>query len=100
MPVREGCERVGMGGGRVAGREKRVGGEKKWKNTVRNEGRAAAGRQNVLNKYDNHSSPITLSRTCDARAAVDVHFLHALGEHKFTDVTCGRGKAKRGEGIK
>jgi hypothetical protein len=43
VPVREGGEGGDGGGGRVAGgREGRVGGEKKRKNTVRNEGRAAA----------------------------------------------------------
>ena len=40
VPVREGD----TGGCRVVGgREGRVGGEKKWKKTVRKEGRAAAG---------------------------------------------------------
>ena len=53
---------------------------------MRNEEASAAG-QNVLNKYDHHSS-LTLSRTCDAPAAVEVHTLHALGEHDLVDGAC------------
>ena len=49
----------------------------------------AAGRKNVLNKYEPHSF-LTLSRTCEARAAVEVHGLHAFGEHDLVDGTCGR----------
>ena len=55
-------------------------------------------RQNVFNNYDHHSSPITLRRTCDARAAVEFHFLHALGEHDLVDLACGReGKERERE---
>ena len=35
---------------------------------------------------------LTLRRTCEALAGREVHGLHAHGEHKVTDVTCGRGK--------
>ena len=48
----------------------------------------AAGRKNVLNKYEPHSFP-TLSRTCEARAVRKVHTLHAVGEHELVDNTCG-----------
>ena len=34
--------------------------------------------------------PLTVSRTCDALAVVEVHGLHAVGEHDLADVTCGR----------
>ena len=66
---------------------------------MRNEGRAAAGRQNVLNKYDHHSS-LTVSLTCEVIAVLEVHGLHALGEHDLVDSTCGRERQKRGERIK
>jgi hypothetical protein len=63
--------------------EKKKGGRD---DKMRNKGRAAAGRQNVLNKYDHHSS-LTLCRTCDARAQGEVHALHAHGEHDLVDST-------------
>ena len=53
---------------------------------MRNEGRAAADRQKLLNKYDHHSS-LTISRTCEARAAVEAHGLHAHGEDDLVDST-------------
>ena len=52
--------------------------------------RAAAGRQNVLNKYEPSASLILDSRTCEATAVLEVHTLHALGEHELADVTCER----------
>ena len=72
---------------------------RRGKEEMRNEEARAAGLQNVLNKYEHHSSlRVTISRTCEP-AHVEVHTLHALGEHDLVDSTCG-GKAKRGERIK
>ena len=34
--------------------------------------------------------PLTLSRTCEALAVVEVHGLHAFGEYDLVDGTCGR----------
>ena len=31
-----------------------------------------------------------ISRTCEARAAAEVHGLHAFGEYDLVDSTCGR----------
>ena len=53
---------------------------------MRNEETRAAGRQNLLNKYDHHSS-LTLSRTCEIIALHKIHGLHAYGEHDFVDST-------------
>ena len=39
--------------------------------------------------------PLTLSRTCEARAVLEVHGLHTLGEHDLVDGTCGREGEKR-----
>ena len=42
---------------------------------------------------DHHSRtthPLTLSRTCEALAPLEVHGLHAVGEHELVDSTCGR----------
>ena len=61
---------------------------------MRNEGRAAADRQNVLNNYDHHSS--LLGRTCEALAILEVHMLHALGKQELVDGTCER-EGKREE---
>ena len=36
-----------------------------------------------------------LSRTCDAVAVVEVHTLHALGEHDLVDSTCEREGEER-----
>ena len=33
---------------------------------------------------------LTLSRTCKAPASVEVHALHAFGEHDLVDSACGR----------
>ena len=33
--------------------------------------------------------PLTISRTFEATARLEVHGLHALGEHDLTDITCG-----------
>jgi len=60
---------------------------------MRNEEARAAGRQNVLNKYDHHSS--STCRTCEARALTEIHCLHALGEHDLVDSTCGREGKER-----
>jgi hypothetical protein len=60
---------------------------------MRNEEASAAGRQNVLNKYDHHSSP-NISRTCDAPALGEVHTLHAFGEHDLVDGTLRVGRRK------
>ena len=64
---------------------------------MRNEEACAADRENVLNKYEPHSSLI-LSRTCEVPAVVEVHFLHAFGEYDLVDRTCGReGKEREKE---
>ena len=34
-------------------------------------------------------SLLTLSRTCEALAVVEVHDLHAHGKHELVDGTCG-----------
>jgi hypothetical protein len=44
----------------------------------------AAGRQNVLNKYDHHSS--LLGRTCEAHAPTEIHTLHVLGKVQLPDI--------------
>ena len=54
----------------------------------------AAGRQNILNKYDPHSS-LTLSHTCDGPAVLEVHTLHAHGEHDLVDGACGKEGKER-----
>jgi hypothetical protein len=69
-------------------------GEEREKNKMRNEEASAAGRQNVLNTYEPHSS-FTLSRTCEELAAAEVHPLHAFGEHELVDGTCERESKKR-----
>ena len=48
------------------------------------------------NKSYEPSSSHILSLTFEARAVVEVHVLHALGEHDLVDSTCGR----EGEGRK
>ena len=73
-------------------------GEEREKDKVRNEEARAAGRQNVLNKYDHHSS---------SKSAVPVMPLHSW---KFTlcmpsgstilSTAPAKGKAKRGKRIK
>ena len=37
----------------------------------------------ILNSYP------TLSRTCEALALIEVHGLHAFGEHDLVDSACG-----------
>ena len=39
--------------------------------------------------------PSTLCRTCDAIAVLEVHALHALGEHELVDSTCGEGEESK-----
>jgi hypothetical protein len=56
---------------------------KKYK--IRNEEASAAGLNHLINMNLTHS--LTLSRTCDAFAVVEVHTLHALGEHDLVDST-------------
>ena len=36
-------------------------------------------------------------RTCDVLAVLEVHTLHALGEHDLVDSTCGREGKEREE---
>jgi hypothetical protein len=36
----------------------------------------------------NHTHPLTLSRTCEARALCEVHRLHAHGKLQMCDVPC------------
>ena len=41
-----------------------------------------------------------LSRTCEALAVLEVHAMHAFGEHDLVDGTCGReGKEKKKEKV-
>jgi hypothetical protein len=78
------------------------GRRKEEEKTMRNEGRAAAGRQNLSNKYDHHSS-LTISRTCEALAPFEFHGLHALGEHDPVDSTFereGKKEARRKWGMR
>jgi hypothetical protein len=42
----------------------------------------------LFNKYEPHSS-LAQPRTFEAIARLEVHGLHALGEHDLTDITCG-----------
>ena len=42
----------------------------------------------LFNKYEPHSS-LTLSRTCDALAPIEVDTLHAFGKHDLVDGTFG-----------
>ena len=39
--------------------------------------------------------PLTLSRTCEAVAPIEVHGLHTHGEHDLVDSTCGREGEER-----
>ena len=50
--------------------------------------------KNVLNKYEPHSS-LSLCRTCEARAPIERHGLHAFGEYDLIDGACGREGEKR-----
>ena len=38
---------------------------------------------------------LTLSRTCEATAVLEVYALHTHGEYELVDGTCGRGKEGR-----
>ena len=40
---------------------------------------------------------LTLSRTCEALAALEVHGLHSFGEHELVDGACGREGGERGK---
>jgi hypothetical protein len=42
----------------------------------------------LFNKHEPHSS-LAQPRTFEATARMEVHGLHALGEHDLTDITCG-----------
>ena len=45
--------------------------------------------------------PLTVSRTCEAIALLEVHGLHAFGEHDLVDGTCGReGDEKEKEKVR
>ena len=44
---------------------------------------------------------LTLSRTGEARAPLEVHGLHAFGEHDLVDSTCGKkGKVRNEEAVR
>ena len=65
--------------------------EKRKKDKVRNEG-ACGWLPNLLNKYNNVQGTfltithtLTLGRTGEAPAKLEVHTLHAHGEHEFVD---------------
>jgi hypothetical protein len=80
-------------------RQRDEAGERKKgrKEKVRNEGRAAVGRRNiVLNKYEPHSS-LTLSLTFEAIAVAEVHALHAHGKFHLPDIPCKKGRMKGGK---
>jgi hypothetical protein len=51
----------------------------------------------LFNKYEPHSS-LAQARTCEATAPLEVHTLHAVGEHDLTDITCGWEGEERGKG--
>ena len=68
-------------------------GEEREKEKVRKEEVRAAGRQNVLNNYDHHP----LGRTCEAVAPLEVHCLHAFGEHDLVDSTLRVGRQREGK---
>ena len=54
----------------------------------------------MFREDDLHSS-LTLSRTCEARAQVEVHILHAVGEHELVDSACGReGKERKKDKVR
>ena len=55
---------------------------------MRNEGAFAAKSPKTINMTFTHT--LNRSRTCKARAAKEVHGLHAFGEHDLVDGTCGR----------
>ena len=52
----------------------------------------------LFNKYEPHSS-LAQPRTFEVTAALEVHTLHALGEHDLVDGTC-RWEDEEREGIK
>ena len=56
--------------------------------------RAAESQKYVLNKLWKLTHPY-LSRTCEAPAQGEIHFLHALGEHELANVTCEREGEER-----
>ena len=45
--------------------------------------------QFILTHVDDSLSPIAVSHTGDARAAVEVHFLYAFGKCECADIACG-----------
>ena len=63
---------------------------------MRNEDAFAGGRKTYLIKIIilTTTHPLTLSRTCEARAACEGHFLHSFVEYDLVDGTCDRGKEK------
>ena len=46
-------------------------------------------------EYADHHSTLTLSRTGETKARLEIHVLHALGEHDLVDGTCGREGEER-----
>jgi len=49
----------------------------------------------MFREHDPHSSS-NFSRTCEAIAVLEVHALHAFGEHELVDGTCGtEGKERK-----
>ena len=54
---------------------------------------SAAGRGNVLNKYEPHSS-LTPSLTFEATAVAEVHALHAHGKFQLPDIPCEKEEWK------
>ena len=51
--------------------------------------------KNVQGTFLTITRPLTLSRTCKALAAVEVHLLHAFGEHDLVDSAFGRDGKER-----
>ena len=63
------------------------------KDKVRNEEACVAVRQKLFNKLRSGNRltlthPLTVSRTCEARALVEVHGLHAHGKLQLGDIPC------------
>ena len=52
----------------------------------------------MFKEPSDHHSSLILSRTCEATALLEVHALHAHGEHELVDGACGReGEARKKE---
>ena len=52
----------------------------------------------ILTHIDDPLSPIAVSHTGDARAAIEVHFLYASGKYECADITCGGERGTEDDG--